>query len=134
MIKGLKLIDQNMIAALLFMACRHALLLVAAVGGLGGVFLWAQAINEKSLFMAIKWAFVVLAVSWTISLVILLARRLASAKSAEARSCLAIKRAQEGISESGPCLCRKHGIYWGNGVISKCEHRDGEHCVFPCNA
>jgi len=72
-------------------------------------------------------------VSWIISLLILLARRFALARSTQVKSCLAIKRAQQGLAESGPCLCRKHGMYWGNGVISECAHRDGENCVFPCN-
>lgn len=128
MIKGLKLIDEDVIAALLFMTCRHALLLFVAVAGLGGAGLWAQAINEQSLFLAIERAFVFLAISWTVSLAILLARRLAS-DPAKAKSCLAIKRAQEGVSETGPCLCRKHGLYWGNGAISECGHRDSEDCV-----
>jgi hypothetical protein len=133
-IKGLKLIDEDVIAALLFMVCRHALLLFVVVAGLGGFGLWAQAINENSLFIAVKAAFVFLAVSWTISLAILLARRAASDEGAEARSCLAIKRAQEGVPETGPCLCRKHGMYWGNGVVSECAHRNGEDCVFPRHA
>jgi hypothetical protein len=134
MIKGLKFIDNDVIAALLFMASRHALLLVVAVAGLGGAVFWAEAINENSLFLAIKAALFLLAGSWMISLVILLARRLASDDAVEAKSCLAIKRAQDGIAESGLCLCRKHGVSWGDGAISACRHRDGENCVFPCKA
>ncbi|WP_294536699.1 hypothetical protein [uncultured Rhodoblastus sp.] len=134
MIKRLKLIDEDVIAALLFMVCRHALLLFVAIAGLGGFAVWAEAISEKSLFIAVKAAFFILVVSWTISLVILLARRLAWAECAGAKSCLAIKRAQEGIPESGLCLCRKHGMYWGDGAISDCAHRAGENCVFPSNA
>ena len=133
MIEGLKRIDEDVIAALLFMACRHALLLFVAVAALAGFGLWAQAINEHSLFIAVKAAFVFLAVSWTIGLVLLLARRLASDEGA-ARSCLAIERAREGVAESGPCLCRKHGMYWGYGAVSECAHRDGEACVFPRQA
>jgi hypothetical protein len=133
-IEGLKRIDEDVIAALLFMACRHALLLFVAVAGLAGFGLWAQAINEHSLFIAVKAAFVFLAVSWTISLAILLARRLASDGGAESRSCLAIERAREGVPESGPCLCRKHGVYWGDGVAAACAHRDGDACVFPRQA
>ena len=134
MIEGLKRIDEDVIAALLFMACRHALLLFVAVAGLAGFGLWAQAINEHSLIVAVKAAFVFLAVSWTISLAILLARRLASDEGDEVRSCLAVERAQQGVPESGPRLCRKHGVYWGNGVVSECAHRDGEGCVFPRQA
>ena len=134
MINRLKLIDEDVIAALLFMVCRIALLLFVAIAGLGGFAVWGQAISEKSLFIAVKGAFFVLAVSWTISLFILLARRLASAQCAEAKSCLAIQRAQEGIPESGLCLCRKHGVYWGDGAIHDCAHRAGEACVFPSNA
>jgi hypothetical protein len=133
LIKALKLIDQDAIESLFFMACRQSLLLVVAVVGLGGLGLWADAINQKTLSIAIKGASAVFFVSWIISLLILLARRFALASSTQVKSCLAIKRAQQGLAESGPCLCRKHGMYWGNGVISECAHRDGENCVFPCN-
>jgi hypothetical protein len=102
-----------------------------ATAGLGGLALWAQLLSAESLFIATKAVLLVLAATWATGLAFLLAKRLGWTDSAPVRSCLAILRAEHGIPESGPLLCRKHGVFWGNGAVGPCAHRTGGGCVFP---
>jgi hypothetical protein len=121
-------LDIKTFESVIFMGCRHSLVLLVVLTilcGFGQLLGLLTADVVKAILESLGILYAALLITGGL---LVLRRQLGPCGNA---MCLAVRRARSGRTERGFHVCHKHGMYYGKSLLKSCEHRNDGHCVFP---